>query len=121
MKTGFLLFFIVLSSSFMIAYVNIFTKFTGVSKAFVDLYISHTALQDFIEKHKLVNQQSAEQVHNENFIKFLSDSRDWAFEYIEESQETVQEVIDYLENKGTDFDKQYAKKLKKLLTEESSI
>ena len=38
--------------------------------------------------------------NRESFIKFLSDSRDWAFEYIENSQSVVKEVIKYLENKN---------------------
>lgn len=44
----------------------------------------------------------------ENFIKFLSDSREWAFEYIEEVQnglkkfiEEVEPQIEYYNNYGT--------------------
>lgn len=33
----------------------------------------------------------------ENFIKFLSDSREWAFEYIEEVQEGLKKFIDEVE------------------------
>lgn len=36
-------------------------------------------------------------VHKENFIKFLSDSRDWAFEYIEEVQKGLADFIEAVE------------------------
>ena len=49
-----------------------------------------------------------------NFIKFLSDSRDWAFEYIEKSQQTIKEVSDELKVKGLD---NYSDKLLALLPE----
>jgi len=38
-----------------------------------------------------------ENVHNESFIKFLSDSRDWAFGYIEEVQNSLKNFIDEVE------------------------
>jgi hypothetical protein len=33
-------------------------------------------------------------IHQENFIKFLSDSREWAFEYIEDFQTSLQKFMD---------------------------
>lgn len=38
-----------------------------------------------------------EKSHNESFIKFLSDSRDWAFGYIEEVQNSLKSFIDEVE------------------------
>ena len=52
--------------------------------------------------------------HKENFIKYLSDSRDWAFNYIETSQTTIKEVAEGLKN--TEM-KNYADKLFALLPE----
>ena len=43
---------------------------------------------------------SDDTLHKENFIKFLSDSRDWAFEYIEKSQQTIKEVSEELNKQG---------------------
>ncbi len=57
---------------------------------------------------------SDDTIHKENFIKFLSDSRDWAFEYIEKSQQTIKEVSDELKTKGLD---NYSDKLLALLPE----
>ena len=44
-----------------------------------------------IESSKI---QSDESVHKENFIKFISDSRDWAYAYIEEVQTGLKHFID---------------------------
>jgi len=35
------------------------------------------------------DQPDIDKTHKESFIKFLSDSRDWAFEYIEKTQKTI--------------------------------
>ena len=74
----------------------------------------------------------------ENFIKFISDSREWAFDYIEEVQQKLSYFIDDIEPEIAYFD-EYGlvgdayphyhsmkkissayKELKKLLPEESS-
>lgn len=44
-------------------------------------------------------------VHRENFIKFLSDSRDWAFNYIEDVQNRLKAFIDLSEKEFAYFDK----------------
>jgi phosphosulfolactate synthase (CoM biosynthesis protein A) len=55
---------------------------------------------------------SDDTLHKENFIKFLSDSRDWAFEYIETSQKTIKEISNELKSKGLS---DYSEKLLMLL------
>lgn len=44
-------------------------------------------------------------IHKENFIKFLSESRDWAFEYIESVQSGLKDFIDAVEKDIKYFDK----------------
>ena len=44
----------------------------------------------------------------------MSDSRDWAFEYIETSQKTIKEVSEELKNQGLN---NYSEKLMSLLPE----
>jgi hypothetical protein len=44
----------------------------------------------------------------------LSDSRDWAFEYIEQSQKTIKEVSEELKSQGFN---NYSEKLMELLPE----
>lgn len=46
-----------------------------------------------------------EKVHNESFIKFLSDSRDWAFQYIEEVQTGLRSFIEEVEPEITYYNK----------------
>lgn len=43
-------------------------------------------------------------VHKENFIKFLSDSRDWAYEYIKDVQDGLENFINEIEPEIAYFD-----------------
>ena len=79
-----------------------------------ELFIKNKALEELTSQIKNSMGMSADSVHKENFIKFLSDSRDWAFEYIEKSQQTIKEVSDELRVKGLD---NYSDKLLALLPE----
>jgi len=77
-----------------------------------ELFIKNTALEELTSRIKNDAGISDDLVHKENFIKFLSDSRDWAFEYIEQSQKTIKEVSEELKDKGLD---NYSDKLLSLL------
>jgi hypothetical protein len=107
-----------------------------------------TSAQLFLENFKL-NQQAESvktnqeltdnDIHRENFIKFLSDSRDWAFTYIEDVQkglvkfvEEVDPTINYFDefnslqegnplNDGMKKITTAYKDLKKFLPDESEI
>ena len=79
-----------------------------------ELFIKNAALEELTSKIKNDTGISDDSIHKENFIKFLSDSRDWAFEYIEKSQQTIKEVSDELRVKGLD---NYSEKLLALLPE----
>jgi hypothetical protein len=46
-------------------------------------------------KEEIENSSKFKDDSNEDFIKFLSDSRDWAFEYIENTMAKINEVIEY--------------------------
>ena len=63
-------------------------------------------MQEYIDimKSKENNEISDELVDKENFIKFLSDSRDWAFKYIEDVQFGIKEFIDSVEPDFSYFD-----------------
>jgi hypothetical protein len=58
-------------------------------KIFTDMMLLEKLIND-IEESKL---KSDESVHKENFIKFLSDSRDWAYQYIEDVQAGLNSFI----------------------------
>jgi hypothetical protein len=92
--------------SFAIAYSLIAKKLTIMTQEYATLYIDNIALEKFIESVNL-DSVSDQEVHKENFIKFLSDSRDWAFAYIEDVQagltkfiEDVKPEINYFEEYG---------------------
>ena len=70
-----------LTLSFAIAYLSVLHRLSRLTQDFAKLFISHESLQDFVKKNNF-NSKSDEDVHKESFIKFLSDSRDWAFGYI---------------------------------------
>lgn len=38
--------------------------------------------------------------HTEGFVKFISDSRNWAFDYIEDAQKAIAELKEYFESVG---------------------
>ena len=121
-----------LTLSFAIAYLSVLHRLSRLTQDFAKLFISHESLQDFVKKNNF-NSKSDEDIHKESFIKFLSDSRDWAFGYIEDVQKGLEKFISYAEpevnhfnenvdiSKGTEyysfmkkFSKEY-KELKKLM------
>lgn len=121
-----------LTLSFAIAYLSVLHRLSKLTQDFAKLFISHESLQNFVKKNKFESKND-EDIHKESFIKFLSDSRDWAFGYIEDVQKTLEQFISYAEPeinyfnenndtfKGTDyhnfmkkFSKEY-KELKKLM------
>lgn len=49
-------------------------------------------------KENLENSQSDLNIANDDFVKFLSDSREWAFDYIENTISVINEVIEECRN-----------------------
>jgi hypothetical protein len=66
------------------------------------LAMSLVKVQDVFNSTK--QQESDSDVHKENFIKFLSDSRDWAYEYIEDVQASISSFISEVEPEIVYFD-----------------
>lgn len=82
----------IVALSFLIAYIRVNRKLGAVSAGFAELYLSYTAL---IQSRSIPETQNdtVDLMHKENFIKFLSDSRDWAFSYIEDVQKGLEKFI----------------------------
>lgn len=112
MKTGALVFFAIMSISFCISYFATLDKLKKTNLALAKLFIAKEALEDIVMQNRTVGSDSEDTLHKENFIKFLSDSRDWAFEYIENSQQVIKEVSEELNNNGLTS---YSEKLMSLL------
>lgn len=68
----------------------IFIKLKRTRYALVQMIIANNDLNNQLE---YINSDE-QKTHNENFIKFLSDSRDWAFTYIEDVQSGLKKFID---------------------------
>jgi hypothetical protein len=112
MEIMLILFFSTLSFSFSIAYWATLDRLKKSNILMADLLIKNAALEELTNRIKNDAGVSDDSVHKENFIKFLSDSRDWAFEYIEMSQKTIKEVSEELKNRGLN---DYSDKLLSLL------
>ena len=92
--------------SFMIAYSALFKKLQITNEALAKTLMSYNALISNSEINGNISQISQDlDIHKENFIKFLSDSRDWAFDYIEEVQNGLQQFIKNVEPSVVYFDK----------------
>lgn len=91
-KTIIIVILSILSLSFAIAYTATMAELTKVKLSLFDIFNVNTILLEQIEK---VN-TSEQDIHKEDFIKFLSESRDWAYEYIENSQIVIKEIANQL-------------------------
>lgn len=73
--------------SFLAAFVGMTMRMKRMTQAFAEVLISKVQLEaaynNYEEAKKFVENSD---IHTQNFIKFLSDSRDWAFKYIEDVQ-----------------------------------
>lgn len=118
---------------FSASYIAINQKLKLSQEAFVQLYLSHLTVKEHLEKTNIVNELSDESTHRENFIKFLSESRDWAFTYIEDVQTGLDKfisnadpIVESIEANGTILDNEKNqlvtayKELKTLLPQESN-
>lgn len=114
MKTILLIFFSTMSISLSVAYLSLFDKLKKCNLAITKLFLENEGLKEVVFQSNNSENYSEEGMHKENFIKFLSDSRDWAFEYIETSQKTIEEVSKELKDIGLN---EYSDKLIQLLPE----
>ena len=88
----------IFSVSFAIAYVVSISRIKKMTEAFAQVLINHTQLEAAYENY--VNAKNAindADVHTQNFIKFLSDSRDWAYQYIEDVQGGIKKFMNEVE------------------------
>ena len=103
-----------MSISLSIAYMSLFDKLKKCNLALTRLFLENEGLKEVVFQNKNIESDSEDVIQKENFNKFLSDSRDWAFEYIETSQQVIQEVLEELKKQGL---QDYSNKLMSLLPE----
>ena len=94
-----------LSVSFAVAYLSVLKRLEAITKSFAQLVVLNSTIQEAFEAgiQSPVSKEDQD-IHKENFIKFLSDSRDWAFEYIEDVQKQLEEFIKDIEPEIMYFD-----------------
>jgi alpha-L-fucosidase len=91
--------------SFAVAYYSVLKRLEVVSKAFAQMVVLNATMREAFETNLQSPVTKEEQdIHKENFIKFLSDSRDWAFEYIEDVQKQLENFIRDIEPEIMYFD-----------------
>lgn len=64
------------------------------------------ALQAALVENYLKDKTDEELV-NEQFLKFVSDSREWAFEYIEDVQKSMKQIVEFMEPSVLGNNKEY--------------
>jgi hypothetical protein len=92
--------------SFAIAYYAVLKRLEVVSKAFAQMVMLNATMREAFEASLQSPVSKEEQdIHKENFIKFLSDSRDWSFSYIEDVQNKINKMISDLKPDVEYFEK----------------
>jgi hypothetical protein len=89
---------------FVMGAISTFTvvKNRRLKKRIKILAVSLVKVEDFIRLNK--KDEKDNDVHKENFIKFLSDSRDWAYQYIEDVQSGLNKFVDSVDADIAYFD-----------------
>lgn len=88
-----LCFFIILSITFILLYLKQKNKNKIILATTIELLLSN--------KEQKNSNKTNEEAHAEDFLRFVSQSRDWAYEYIETAQAGIQEFVDSV---GSDID-----------------
>jgi uncharacterized protein YoxC len=96
-----------ISISLSIFCIILMVQLKKTSKNLAKLFIDSAVMQEYIDILKSQKDNeilSDELVDKENFIKFLSDSRDWAFSYIENVQNGLTKFVNSVDSKILYFD-----------------
>ena len=106
MKDIFIVVFATLSVCFAASYILVLRQSIKLKRDVSKLFIEKTLLQEYVDltKSTKIKEDSDDSIHKENFIKFLSDSRLWAFEYIETVQKGLTKFINDVDADISYFD-----------------
>jgi hypothetical protein len=106
MKDIFIVVFVTLSICFAASYMLVLRQSIKLKRDVSKLFIEKTLLQEYVElsKSTKIKEDSDDSIHKENFIKFLSDSRLWAFEYIENVQKGLTKFVNDVDADISYFD-----------------
>jgi hypothetical protein len=106
MKDIFIVVFATLSVCFAASYILVLRQSVKLKRDISKMFIEKTLLQEYVDltKSTKVKEQSDDSIHKENFIKFLSDSRDWAYQYIEDVQKGLTKFVNDVDADISHFD-----------------
>jgi hypothetical protein len=106
MKDIFIVVFATLSVCFALSYMLVLRQSVKLKRDISKLFIENTLLQEYVDltKSTKTKEDSDESIHKENFIKFLSESRDWAFSYIESVQKGLTKFVNDVDADVSHFD-----------------
>ena len=99
-----LIFLSVFGLSFFIAYIHTAKQLKDTTQHLAESMLLYLSSIEF-KNNQTVEFSGNDKAHNESFIKFLSDSRDWAFQYIEEVQTGLRNFIEEVEPEISYYDK----------------
>jgi type II secretory pathway pseudopilin PulG len=78
-----------LTASFAFSFIVTLKQFR-IAQATIEQLV---LINEYLNKTTSLTEEQSD-IHKENFIKFLSESRDWAFQYIDEVQVAIKEFCD---------------------------
>ena len=94
MNNVILIFLLTLSVFFAMLSLYIYLKLKKSKLYMAKLFLENFELNKYAEKIQATKELNDNDIHRENFIKFLSDSRDWAFTYIEDVQNGLTKFVE---------------------------
>lgn len=94
------LIFICLLSSLTLLFLSLYVIQKRANKVIIAKTLEALLLQQLTRNPSKTDQDQS----NEDFLKFVSDSRDWAYQYIEDVQNSLNKFITDLEPEITYFD-----------------
>lgn len=83
--------------SFFIAYIHTAKQLKTTTQHLAESILLYLASAESNNHNNNYGKEENDKAHSDSFIKFLSDSRDWAFNYIEEVQNGLKDFIEKIE------------------------
>lgn len=100
--TNTIIIFISLVSVLLLISTFLTFKILKLRKTIKTITVAYSKIEDLISLKQ--NTELDNDVHKENFIKFLSDSRDWAYQYIENVQSELEKFVSSVDADIAHFD-----------------
>jgi len=96
-------FFIILFFMLIVKNVRLSIKLSALTLELIKAHVDKTLISEKLEEVSLKNDNKTDS-SSEAFLKFVSDSRDWAYQYIDEVQESLNKFITDIEPEIAYFD-----------------